>query len=244
MKRRVFVVDDDRDHAESIADILEMRGYAVEIAVSGEDAIERFATGGFDVTLMDVKLPGMNGVETFFEFRRLNPEAQVIMMTGYSVEQLLAQAVEGGAAGVLHKPFVVADLLRALERAKPRGLVLVADDDPSFADSTAGLLAAEGYAVKVARDGREALDALLIDRIDCLILDLRLPVLSGIEVYRQLQRAGRMAPTILVTGYAGEEASALERVQRERLLIKPFDPAVLLAAVHSVMEPCRDVGER
>ena len=66
MSRRIFIVDDDQDHAESLADILELRGYEVEVAFTGEDAIERFREADFDLVFMDVKLPGKNGVETFF----------------------------------------------------------------------------------------------------------------------------------------------------------------------------------
>jgi two-component system, NtrC family, response regulator HydG len=114
MKYRIFIVDDDRDHAESIADILTMHGHDVDMAFSGEEAVRRFSERQFDVTLMDVKLPGMSGVEAFFELRRQRADAQVIMMTGFSVEQLLAQAVQGGARGVLYKPLAIPDLLRAI----------------------------------------------------------------------------------------------------------------------------------
>ena len=101
MAKHVLVVDDDRDHAESVAEILEMRGHRVELAYTGEQAIVRFCEADFDMVLMDVKLPGMNGVQTFFEFRRLRADARVLMMTGYSVEQLLltSRQLEGGARG-------------------------------------------------------------------------------------------------------------------------------------------------
>jgi two-component system response regulator HydG len=115
MKRCIFIVDDDRDHAESIADILSMQGHEVVMVFSAEDAVQRFTERLFDLTLMDVKLPGMNGVEAFHELRRQRADAQVVMMTGFSVEQLLSQAVLSGARGVLRKPFAVADLLRAIE---------------------------------------------------------------------------------------------------------------------------------
>jgi two-component system, NtrC family, response regulator HydG len=114
MKRRIFIVDDDRDHAESIADILAMHGHEVDLAFTGEDAVRRFAEVTFDLTLMDVKLPGMNGVETFLALRRQRADAQVIMMTGFSVEQLLSQALENGARGVLYKPLAIPELLRAV----------------------------------------------------------------------------------------------------------------------------------
>jgi two-component system, NtrC family, response regulator HydG len=122
MTRRILIIDDDVDHAESIADVLDLHGYEVDLAYSGEQGVERFRQSDFDMILLDVKLPGMNGVETLFEFQKIRPEARIIMMTGYSVEQLLAQAVENGALGVLRKPFQVEELLDALERIKPRGL--------------------------------------------------------------------------------------------------------------------------
>jgi len=114
MNRAILVVDDDRDHAESIADILASRGFQVEMSFTGEDAVRRSAERPYDLTLMDVKLPGMNGVEAFFEVRRHHPAAPIIMMTGYSVEQLLSQAVLSGAEAILHKPFAVDVLLRAV----------------------------------------------------------------------------------------------------------------------------------
>ncbi len=205
--------------------------------MTGESGIARFAADAFDIALVDVRLPGMNCVETFFEFRKLRPDAKVIMMTGFSVEHLLAQAVEGGALGVLHKPFAVDELFDLLERVKPRGMVLVADDDADFANSVGTLLAARGYSVRVARNGQEALEKATAHGVDCLILDLRLPVLSGLEVYLKLKEAGRLVPIILVTGYAAEEDQSLARLRplAEGLLVKPFDPAELLKALETAI---------
>jgi two-component system, NtrC family, response regulator HydG len=231
MSKRILIVDDDRDHAESLADILDARGHRVELAHSGEAALARFCDTDFDLTLMDVRLPGMSGVETFFEFRRVRPGAQVLLMTGYSLEHLVAQAVENGALGVLRKPFSTEDLLSAIDDVKPRGLVLVADDDPLFTSSIVPVLTAEGYRVETAATGEEALRKLSGCRVDCLLLDLRMPVLSGLELYLQLKRAGRLVPTILVTAYAAEEEAQKLRLMTQGLLVKPFDPAVLLRRI-------------
>jgi two-component system, NtrC family, response regulator HydG len=117
---RALIVDDDRDHGESIAEILETRGHAVEIAFTGEDAVDCFRARDFDIVLMDVKLPRMNGVEAFFACKAIRPSARVMMMTGYSVEQLVADALNDGALGVLYKPFAVARLFEVLDELAAR----------------------------------------------------------------------------------------------------------------------------
>ena len=115
MSLHVLIVDDDRDHAESVADILEMRGYATDIAASGEAGVAKFGQGGFDVVLMDVKMPGMNGVDAFFAIRQIKPDAQVVMMTGFSVEELVEKAMANGAVETLRKPLAIPQLLQTIK---------------------------------------------------------------------------------------------------------------------------------
>ncbi len=238
MSMRVFIIDDDRDHAESVADVLAMRGFECELAFSGEAGLARFREAEFDIVLMDVKLPGMNGVETFFEFRKLKPNVKVMLMTGFSLEQLVAHAVENGALGVLRKPFQIKELLEVIEQVKPRGMVLVADDDPDFSESLQPILTQHGYRVRIANTGEEALALASHNVLDCLILDMRMPVLGGIEVYLRLKNAGRSLPTIFITGFPNERNAALARLSQpldQGILMKPFDPAELLAALDAVM---------
>jgi DNA-binding response OmpR family regulator len=233
MSRRVLVIDDDRDHAESIVDILSMRGHQVEAAFSGEAGVKAFRDEDFDLVFMDVKLPGMNGVETFFEFKKIRPDAKVMMMTGYSVEQLISQAIENGALGVLRKPFAIADLLQALDEVKPRGLILIADDDPDFAESLKPILAQQGYQVVIASTGQEALEKAAAEGVNCLILDLAMPLLTGVEVYLKLKESGKSIPTIFVTGFPGEKHAALADLTQvdNGVLLKPFDPRDLIHAI-------------
>lgn len=112
---KILVVDDDKDFAESMAEAFELRTNEVVLAFSGEEAIQKFKENGFDIIFMDVKLPGKNGVECFLEICKLNPNAKVAMMTGYSVKQLLEQAVENGAWTVLHKPFKMEQILEMIK---------------------------------------------------------------------------------------------------------------------------------
>ena len=232
---RVLIVDDDCDHAESLADVIEMRGHTTQIANTGEEALAFFRATDFDFVLLDVKLPGINGVEAFLEMRKIRPTAQVMMMTGYSVEQLVAQAIDGGALGVLHKPFAAMQVLDLLSNVKQRGRVLVADGDAEFINSVVPVLEIAGYDVDVAVTGAEALDKMISRDVDCLVLDLRLPVLSGAELYARLVKAGRKVPTVLVTG--GEDAEPDPRLETKTcgMLFKPFDPNALLAAIGSAV---------
>lgn len=240
MKQRVLIVDDDVDHAESLADVLEMRGHPVELAHSGEEAVRCFHTGEFDLVLLDVKLPGMNGVETFFELKKIRPAARVMMMTGFSLEQLITQAIENGALGVLYKPFAATDLLATLGQVTPRGRVLVADDDPDFVDSIMPILAAADFDLRLAANGREALAEIDKGMPDCLILDLGLAVLAGPEPMARLLDVCGLVPTILVTGgYSDDVAESVAGfgLSAHGLLQKPFDPGALLKAVGAAVVP-------
>ncbi len=232
----VFIVDDDADFAESMTLMLEGHNCEIKLASSGEEAISIFKEQNFDITFMDVKLPGKNGVESFLEIRSIKPNAKVVMMTGYSVDQLLDEAVANGAWGILHKPLDIELVLETLSKVKPYG-ILIADDDPDFVNTVIEILETNGYTVYIARDGREALERVKSDGIDVLILDLHMPLLSGLEVYKELKKSGHAVSTIIVTAYAKEETDALDRLQTlsvTGVLTKPFDPKALIRAVNDL----------
>ena len=237
-KLRILVVDDNRDFAETLADVLSLRGHSVTIADSGDGAIQEFRCNAYDLTLMDVKLPGKNGVESFLEIRKIRPDAKVVMMTGYSVEELIKQAIDNGALEVIYKPFKMDRVLNLIGRMRPEGMILVADDDPDFVRTVGNILEAAGYKVLVARNGREAVTRIEKNSVDLLILDLRLPILNGLEVYLELKKLGHALPTIIVTAYADEEFTqldALHNFEVTGVLKKPFDPRVLLSSVEKLL---------
>lgn len=232
----ILVVDDDADLAEAIAEALEMAGHNPTVAGSGTEAIEKYCDHAFDMTFMDVKLPDINGVETFLTIRKMDPTARVVMMTGYRIEQLLAQATENGAIKVLHKPFAMDEILSSLRDIVPVGLVLVADDDPDFAAGATALLAEYGYDALVARTGDEAVESVLKSKPDVLLLDLQLPVMHGLDVYLELKRRDMCVPTIIVTGFPKDEIDAIDALRSLEItgcLFKPFEPEALLQAIQT-----------
>ncbi len=227
----ILVVDDDRDNADLLAELFTMEGHAVEVAYSGDDAIAAFLRTKYDLAFMDVVMPGRNGVDSFLEIKRKHPNARVYMMTAYSVEQLLQQALDNGAIGALSKPLSADQLLRAIDDVRPRGVVLVADDDPNFGSHVQQLVTSTGLQCELVEDGTQAFERIALGGVDVLVLDVSMPLINGINVLRLLRTHGLEVPTIMVTGQREEDGSALDVLsdfQMTGVLTKPFDPQQLL----------------
>ena len=128
--------------------------------------------------------------------------------------------------------------LKAVRDASPAGVILVADDDPDFTEGVKLTLTEAGYTVTIARTGQEAVDKALDSDIDVLLLDMRMPVLSGLEVYRELEKHGRALPTIIVTGYDVEESVNIRdllQMSAKRCLVKPIGTTELLQAIEEIV---------
>jgi CheY-like chemotaxis protein len=102
MTRRVLVVDDDRQMVKTIQAILDHRGFQSIPTYSGEEAVAA-AEGGppFGAVLMDVRMPGMNGVEACQRLHRAHPDMPVILMTAYAAQEVLAQARQAGVVTIM-----------------------------------------------------------------------------------------------------------------------------------------------
>ncbi len=94
---QILVVDDDRDSAEGLAEVLDFSGHDVTLAFDGPAAVEMVHRQHFDVAFMDIMMPSMNGIESLIEFQKIRPGIKVLMMTGYSLEELIAKATDNGA---------------------------------------------------------------------------------------------------------------------------------------------------
>lgn len=120
MKGRILLVDDNLEYLDSTKDVLEDEGYDVCTATGGGDAVRQVQAQHFDAILMDIKMPGLNGVEAFLEMKKYDPNVRVIMCTAYGVESLIRQALDEGALAVLNKPFEMDELLQIIDDARLR----------------------------------------------------------------------------------------------------------------------------
>ena len=124
-KTRILIVDDNPSITRTMALILEHKGYATTTAQDGQEAVERIVERPFDPVLMDIKMPRMDGIEAFRQIKRIRPQTTVIMMTAYTADDQIQQALDEGAYGVLFKPPDIDKLLgllqEILDRSNGRG---------------------------------------------------------------------------------------------------------------------------
>ena len=115
-KANILIVDDDADMCETLSDILEDKGYGVVIARDGSKAVTEAGMRHFDLALIDIMMPGMNGVETLREIKRTDPDTTTMIMTGHSaLEGMVSDALKAGVDGVLYKPFEIDTIVRMIE---------------------------------------------------------------------------------------------------------------------------------
>jgi CheY-like chemotaxis protein len=112
----VLVVDDSPGICQTMSMILRRKGFEVSCAVDGPEAVEKVKQRPFDVVLLDIRLPGMDGVEVQRRIRSLRPAAKVAMMTAYAVEDKVRDALSAGAETVFYKPLDMDAIINYLQK--------------------------------------------------------------------------------------------------------------------------------
>jgi len=113
----------------------------------------------YSLILMDINMPAMNGVEAFKEIKKDSPDTTVIMMTAYSMEDLIKDALKEGAYDVLRKPLDISKAIATIESAKKESaLVMIIDDDINTREGLKDILIQKGFKVTMAKTGEEALE--------------------------------------------------------------------------------------
>ncbi len=113
----IHIIDDEPVIHDVLAQLLTSEGYEVEISSSGEEALEKFPSQSFDVILLDLLMPGLDGIETLRRIKRIDPAAAVVIITAYGSVESAISAMKIGALDYVQKPFKHDDLLVVLEKA-------------------------------------------------------------------------------------------------------------------------------
>ncbi|MBM4338634.1 MAG: UDP-3-O-[3-hydroxymyristoyl] N-acetylglucosamine deacetylase [Deltaproteobacteria bacterium] len=169
MEKKVLIVDDEERVVQSVKGVLEDEGFRVVAAKSGEEAIEAFQRENPDVTLLDIWMPGMDGIEVLKRFKGMVPDCQVIMVSGHATISTAMAAVKLGAFDFIEKPISLDGLLMTIRRALDRQMELSGEEQPreivpGKADSSSSITSSVSEAVPPLKSQKKKSTSLALQR--------------------------------------------------------------------------------
>jgi DNA-binding NtrC family response regulator len=219
---------------------LSHKGYSVTTAISGKKAIELVTENSFDIIFMDIKMPIMNGVETYKRIKKINPKTIVIMMTAYAVEELVDEALQEGAYGVIYKPLDIENVSTLIEKVRNKrqgALILVVDDNLGICNTIKNILIKKGYNVDIAQSGEEAILMAKELKYNLIFIDMKLPIINGLETYLSIKEINPEVVAIMMTGYRQEMNDLVKQALENNAYIcleKPLDMDEVLQLISEI----------
>jgi DNA-binding NtrC family response regulator len=230
-RARILVVDDDADICRNLSDILTDLGFHVDYAHDGLSALDLVTHQPYDVALLDLKMPGMDGLSLYREIKKRRAETVSLLVTAYATPATAEEALAAGAWKVVPKPVDFRELLAMVDEALEQPLVLIVDDDRDLCTSLWDLFRERGFRVSLAHGSREAGRQLQNTEFQVVLIDMQIPDGDGSAVFRAVRQTNPAARTILITGFRAEVDSLVARTLAEgadAVCYKPFDVPQLL----------------
>jgi CheY-like chemotaxis protein len=256
---KILVIDDDRMNCDLLQAVLTRHGYDVHSATSGVEGLNLFRQHNPRVTILDLRMPEMDGLTVLKEIRAIDPHAPVIILGGGATElqenQARALRVTDFVRKGLSLDVLVEGVNRVVQQPAPKQeraavaagpatdngeTVLIVDDDQLVQDLLVQFLTLRGYRARGVKDGVQALTVVEQAPPDLILLDLMLPGMNGVEVLRRLRDKHFNGAVIIVTGSYDEEL--LEdawSLRPQEVISKPIDLEKLLAIIQLVLV-CRE----
>ena len=222
----ILVVDDERLVCDLLRSVLGRHGHEVITALNGREGLELFKKHRPRFTLLDLRMPEMNGIEVLKQLRTIDPQAAVMILTAWGSDALEKQARQLGVKDFLSKGLSLEVLVEAIQRTLPQpanaaspaeapapakapqaataaagdgNFILVVDDEEPIRDLLKRFLSLRGYNVRLATDGQQALTLVEQEVPRLIVLDVYMPGMNGVEVLRQLRRRQFNVGVILLT---------------------------------------------
>jgi DNA-binding NtrC family response regulator len=237
MAMKILVVDDDRRIVKTTCDILKIKGHEAIAAYTGEEGVDMVKRERPDCVLMDIKMPGISGVDAMKQMRSVIPDLPIVLVSAYATEDTVTEAERAGAYAVMSKPLDFQVILSFLSLLRKEESILVVDDDPGFCKTLKDILTLRGYRVETESEPKKVLDHLEKDYKLAVVLDLKLGAADGTDVLKEVRAKYPTKPVVLVTGYREEMANSIEKARRigaYTCLYKPLEVEALLQMIEDI----------
>ena len=244
-KTRVLIVDDDVNFCDTLAKVLTKRGYETISSNSGSAALVNVKENQVDIVLMDIKMPVMNGVETYKRLKKIKPAAKVILMTAFSMEDMIKDAMKEGVYAVVHKPLDIEAIIKMIEKSNDGALVAIVDDDPNIRCTMKSVLEKKGYGVSACLTGEEAIAMAKERPRDIFCVDMKLPCLNGLETYLEISKINPEAIVLVMAAHRQEMEDLVDQAIKRGAypcLYKPFDMDEAVKIIDEISKKARNRG--
>ena len=238
-EQRILVVDDDQDAGQNLGDILVDLGYQVDIATDPFVALEMARTQKYEFALLDLKMPGMDGLTLCSKLKEQCCSIVVILTTAYANQDTLAAAQRQGIWKVFTKPLELRHIIPSLTEASLQPLVLLVEDDEDLCHSLSDVLQDQGYRVCFATEIERAMRCLRGTDFRVVLIDMRLPGGFGDEVFEQVRVISAEVRVVLATGHRHEMEERIRRsldAGADAVCYKPFKLPDLLATLRRLTD--------
>jgi len=228
-KTKILVIDDEVGICEGIQRALSPQGFAVDFTLNGEEGLSKIRQDGFEIVLLDIMMPGINGIDLIKAFHAHDPEIVCIIVTGYATVELAVRSIKEGAYDFLTKPFTVDVLLLAVNQGVERRRLSLEAKRTQAAEAEARRLSEEKtYLEKLDRAKRQFLRL--------VTHELQAPI-DAIESYLRITLEGYV-PSEKLTEIINK---CITRAREERALINDLLELGHLEAIgaHAQIEPVR-----
>lgn len=139
---RVLLVDDEADFVEILAERMRSRGVDVTCALSGREAIQHAEEGSFDAVVLDLAMPGLDGIETLRRLREMQPQLQVMILSGRATVKTAVEAIQLGAIDIFEKPTDVETLVERIRSARAKR---IAEEESATQEQIDEILRTRGW---------------------------------------------------------------------------------------------------
>lgn len=239
---RILVAEDNPDNQNLDRLMLEKAGYKLDIACNGREALEKCAVYEYDLVLMDIQMPEMDGYEATFQLRKTPAykKTPILALTAHGLDSDIQKSLSFGMNAHITKPLKKKVLYEALNKwLDSRRKVLVVDDNPDNLDLVELHLKGEaGLRLYRASNGEEALEMLGRAAYSLVLMDLEMPVMDGLAAVRVLRRTPALKEVPVIAFSAHDDAVKIKECLDAGFtdyLLKPVKKPGLLEKIHKYL---------